>query len=72
MAHATARLTPAGRLILVRRIAAQPRRTRSRGAVFDELRRLYQAEAGLRVPNVVTSYSPSSQTPRTVRLDVPR
>jgi hypothetical protein len=26
MAHANARLTPAGRLILVRRIAAQPRR----------------------------------------------
>ena len=43
--------------------------TGSEDASFDELRRLYQAEAGLQVPSAVTSYSPASQAPRTVTLD---
>ena len=43
--------------------------TRSDDASFDELRRLYQAEAGLRVPSEVLSYSPAAEAPRTVTLD---
>jgi hypothetical protein len=38
-------------------------------AAFDELRRLYQAEEGLRVSGAVTSYSPVAKAPRTVTLD---
>lgn len=38
-------------------------------AAFDELRRLYSTEPGLRVPSEVTTYSPASEAPRTVNLD---
>ena len=35
---------------------------------FSEVRRLYEAEEGLRMPGAVTSYSPTTGAPRTVTL----
>jgi hypothetical protein len=43
--------------------------TLSGDTAFDELRRLFEADSRLRVPTVVTSYSPASETPRKVTFD---